>query len=383
MCMGGYMRFKLFCIFVLLFVFNISFTADASSLQVSAKSAVLLCVDSGQIIFEYNGYEKLPMASTTKIMTALIAIENLPMDQVITVGKEVLNIEGTSLGLRPGDKIAVYDLLVGLMLSSGNDAAQAIAVGVCGNSEDFISLMNKKAVEIGMLDSSFATASGLDAEKHYSTAYDMAILTKAALKNDIFVDIVSQYTATIEINGKKIWLKNHNRLLNSYNGMIGVKTGFTKKSGRCLVTAAVHDDIGLIAVTLHAPDDWSDHTALLDYGFSVVDSFSVSDEMSRYAIDVVGGTADVVSCVPSEVPTYCALNPLSGIRTEIKVNPFAYAPVKKGEVLGEMIYLYENAEIARVPLLANADVEKNYVDKQKSMKIPNFFQLLYGWFTDG
>ena len=377
------MKFKLVIFCFLLFVFNIVFSADASSLQVSAKSAVLMCADSGQIIFEHNAYEKLPIASTTKIMTALVAVENLAMDQKIKVGNEVLDIEGTSLGLRPGDVLSAYDLLIGLMLSSGNDAAHAVAVAVGGSVADFILLMNEKAKEIGLRDSSFATVSGLDAEKHYSTAYDMALLTKAALKNDVFADIVSKYTATIRINDKKIWLKNHNRLLNSYDGMIGVKTGFTKKSGRCLVTAAVRGDYSLIAVTLNAPDDWADHKQLLDYGFSVVDSFYVEDVLPQYYVDVVGGMSDFVTCSPAHIPIYCGVCALSELETQVRLYSFAYAPVETGDVLGELVYLNGDSEIAKVPLLAKADVGMNYCEKQKTIRANNLFQLIYGWLSDG
>ncbi|MBR3955165.1 MAG: D-alanyl-D-alanine carboxypeptidase [Clostridia bacterium] len=381
--MGGLMKSKLVCICVLLIVFNMVFSADAASLQVSAKSAVLICADTGQIIYEHNAQEKLSMASTTKIMTALLAIENLSPQAEISIGNEVLNVDGTSLGLKPGDRIRVYDLLVGLMLSSGNDAANAVAVAVSGSMGAFADLMNRRAVQIGMQGTSFVTPSGLDDENHYSTAYDMALLTREALQNEVFADIVSKYTATIHIGSKKIWLKNHNRLLQSYNGLIGVKTGFTKKSGRCLVTAAERDGVRLIAVTLKAPDDWNDHRALLDYGFSEVKRFSVCEYMPQYYVDVVGGKSNSVACVPAAEMVYSALQPLTELQLQVTTVPFVYAPVQKGDILGKITCFYNGIKISEVPLCATDDVEFNALVIQEKTNRQHWLQLLSGWFSYG
>jgi len=377
------MKSKLFCICILFIVFNIIFSADAASLQVSAKSAVLICADTGQILYEHNAYEKLSMASTTKILTALLAVENLSPEAEIMIGNEVLNVDGTSLGLKPGDRIRVYDLLVGLMLSSGNDAANAVAVAVSGSIEGFVDLMNHRAALIGMRASSFATPSGLDDENHYSTAYDMALLTREALQNELFAEIVSQYTATIHIGEKKIWLKNHNRLLQSYSGLIGVKTGFTKKSGRCLVTAAQRDGTSLIAVTLKASDDWTDHCALLDYGFAAVKHFSVYESIPQYYVDVVGGKANSVACVPSVDLTYSAMQPLADIQVQVTTVPFVYAPVSQGDIIGKITCFYNGTKIAETPLCATDDVEFNAVVIQEKTKMQQWLQLLSGWFSYG
>ncbi len=377
------MKSKLFCICIIFIAFNIIYSADAASLQVSANSAVLICADTGQILYEENAHEKLSMASTTKIMTALLALESLSPEEEITVGNEVLHVDGTSLGLKPGDRIRVHDLLVGLLLASGNDAANAVAVAVSGSMDSFEERMNRRAAQIGMKNSSFVTPSGLDDEKHYSTAYDMALLTREALQNEVFAEIVSKYTATIHIGAKKIWLKNHNRLLQSYDGLIGVKTGFTKKSGRCLVTAAQRNGICLIAVTLNAPDDWNDHRALLDYGFSVVKQFAVCDSTPQYYVDVVGGKADTVTCIPAIEMQYSAVQPLSDIQLQITTAPFLYAPVRQGDIIGSISCIYNGMQIAEVPLCASEDVEFNAVKQQEKSEMQHLLQLLSGWFSYG
>ncbi len=381
--MGGFMKSKLFCICIILIVFNIIFSADAASLQVSAKSAVLICADTGQILYEHNAREKMSMASTTKIMTALLAIENLSQEAEITIGNEVLNIDGTSLGLKPGDRVRVYDLLVGLMLSSGNDAANAVAVAVSGSVNTFVDLMNRRAEQIGMIDTSFATPSGLDDKNHYSTAYDMSLLTREALQNQLFAEIVGQYTATIHIGEKKIWLKNHNRLLQSYSGLIGVKTGFTKKSGRCLVTAAQRNETCLIAVTLNASDDWNDHCALLDFGFAAVNRFTVCENTPQYYVDVVGGKANSVACVPAVEMVYSAMQPLADLQLQVTTVPFVYAPVRQGDIVGKISCFYNGTKIAEAPLCATDDVEFNAVVIQEKTKMQQWLQLLSGWFSYG
>lgn len=377
------MKRKTFCICIVLIVLNSIFSADAASLQVSAKSAVLICADSGQILFEQNANEKMPMASTTKILTALLAIENLSLESVITIGEEVMHVEGTSLGLKPGDCIRVYDLLVGLMLASGNDAANAVAIAVSGSFEAFTDLMNRRAQKIGMTNSSFATPSGLDDAKHYSTAYDMALLTRNALQNEVFADIVGKNTATIRIGEKKIWLKNHNRLLQSYSGMTGVKTGFTKKSGRCLVTSAERDGNTLIAVTLNAPDDWSDHRAMLDYGFSVCERFAITGDALQYYVDVVGGKQNGVCCVASTVPMYSAKEPLTNVRLRVEIQPFVYAPVKKGDIVGTLTWYHNETVITQTPLCATDNIDFNTTNIQEKTNKQPWLQLLSGWFSYG
>ncbi|WP_342443884.1 D-alanyl-D-alanine carboxypeptidase family protein [Geobacillus sp. FSL W8-0032] len=240
---------------------------------VSAKSAILMEQHSGRVLFAKDAYTKRRIASITKIMTAVLAIESGKMDDLVTVSARAVRTEGSSIYLRQGEKIKLRDLVYGLMLRSGNDAAVAIAEHVGGSVEGFVFLMNKKAAEIGMRDTEFANPHGLDdAENHYSTAYDMALLMQYAMKNSEFRRIsgtkVYRAPAPPGEEGARVW-RNKNKLLTSlYEYCTGGKTGYTKRAHRTLVTTASKDGVNLIAVTLDAPDDWNDHIAMYEYGFS-------------------------------------------------------------------------------------------------------------------
>ncbi|MGZ0086194.1 D-alanyl-D-alanine carboxypeptidase family protein [Caldibacillus thermoamylovorans] len=240
---------------------------------VSAKSAILMEQHSGRVLFAKDAYTKRRIASITKIMTAVLAIESGKMDDLVTVSARAVRTEGSSIYLRQGEKIKLRDLVYGLMLRSGNDAAVAIAEHVGGSVDGFVFLMNKKAAEIGMRDTEFANPHGLDdAENHYSTAYDMALLMQYAMKNSEFRRIsgtkVYRAPAPPGEEGARVW-RNKNKLLTSlYEYCTGGKTGYTKRAHRTLVTTASKDGVNLIAVTLDAPDDWNDHIAMYEYGFS-------------------------------------------------------------------------------------------------------------------
>ncbi|HQD73306.1 MAG TPA: serine hydrolase, partial [Clostridiales bacterium] len=211
-------------------------TSSFNASSISAKAAVLMCADTGEVLFSLNKDLRLPMASTTKIMTALIALEDPSPMREIKVTKEMVAVEGTSMGLLPDDTISLYTLAAGMLLESGNDAANVTAYAIAGGLNEFAKLMNKKAKELGLKNTNFVTPSGLDADKHYSTAYDLALLGAAAIKNPLFKEICSQKSMKVEFGNPPYprWLYNHNRLLSSYEGTIGIKTGYTKKSGRCL-----------------------------------------------------------------------------------------------------------------------------------------------------
>lgn len=240
--------------------------------SVSAASAVLYEPSSGTVLYEKNAHEQRAMASTTKLMTALVGWEALGADTPVTVSKQAVNVEGSSLGLAAGDTLASRHLITGMLLASGNDAANAVALAVSPDLEAFAQRMNEKAAQLGMTESHFVTPSGLDAEEHYATAYDMALLGAAVTAQPELKAICTQKTAQIPITApsRTLYVKNHNRLLSLYSYAVGLKTGFTKKAGRCLVSAAEKDGVTLIAVTLGAPDDWDDHIALYEYGFSQV-----------------------------------------------------------------------------------------------------------------
>lgn len=230
---------------------------------ISATAAVLLDADTGEILYEKNAQRQMLIASITKIMTALVALESAPLQQEITVTQAHM-VEGSSMYLAPGERVTVEELLYGLMLCSGNDAALALAEGCCGSVEAFVAQMNDKAAQLGMTGTSFANPNGLDDENHYSTALDMARLAAYAVRNPAFV----RFCSTIQLSTAQRTMSNHNRLLRSLEGCIGLKTGYTMAAGRTLVSCVVRDGRTLVAVTLQDGNDWVDHQALYEYGFA-------------------------------------------------------------------------------------------------------------------
>ncbi|MBQ3564432.1 MAG: D-alanyl-D-alanine carboxypeptidase [Clostridia bacterium] len=326
--------------------------------SVSAKYAAVVEMNTGELICEKNGSEKTSMASTTKIMTALLLCEMCDLDEEIVATKEMVTVEGSSMGLQEGDRVHYRDLLYGLLLASGNDAANTTAISIAGSIENFADLMNKKAAEIGMTDTNFVTPSGLDDEKHYSTAIDMAKLAVYAMKNEQFATACSSKTMTLEYGNPpyRRTLKNHNKLLWYYDGAIGIKTGFTKKSGRCLVSCAQKDGMGVIAVTLNAPSDWSDHATLLDYGFSQlkVDTLYTPDDIGNVAIAnsegkvAVNFTPPTVTLLPEQ---------FDKVTFKTTLDRFVFAPVKKGQKLGKVEYFIGDKKIAEAEICAAYEIK--------------------------
>ena len=239
-------------------------TAAAEAVEVSAAAAVLMDADSGRLLYEKNGEKRMLIASTTKLMTALVALEQGGLQQEITVTGGHM-AEGSSMYLRPGEKLTLETLLYGLLLSSGNDAA--LAVTECmGGVAPFVARMNEKAAELGMENTHFANPNGLDDEEHYSTAEDMAKLAAAAMDDPVLRRVAS--TRTARIGGRT--LTNHNKLLSKVEGCVGLKTGYTRAAGRTLVSCAERDGVRLVAVTLQDGDDWNDHASLYEQGFRVL-----------------------------------------------------------------------------------------------------------------
>ena len=249
-------------LWVLCLIFCIT-PAVAEALEVSATAAVLMDADMGQVLYEKNGDRQMLIASTTKIMTALVVLEHAAPDDVITVTPDHM-AEGSSMYLRAGETVRVEELLYGLLLCSGNDAALALTE-CAGGLVPFVALMNEKAAALGMAHTSFANPNGLDADGHYSTARDMAVLAAAAVENPTFRRICSSRSVTI---GQRT-MENHNRLLRQMEGCVGLKTGYTRAAGRTLVSCTERDGCRLVAVTLQDGNDWADHAALYDYGFQL------------------------------------------------------------------------------------------------------------------
>ena len=322
--------------------------------DVSAQSAVLMCVNNGKVLYSKNENKQLSMASTTKIMTSLLAIEAAIPDKEIVVTSEMVSVEGTSMGLVAGDSVSMNELVYGMLLQSGNDAANTVAYVLGGNPEGFAEMMNNRAAEIGMKNTNFVTASGLDHKDHYSTAYDMALLACESISNPEFKSICSKKSAKLTYGNPPYarTLTNHNRLLWSYDDAIGIKTGFTKKSGRCLVSAAERNGIILVAVTLNAPDDWNDHISMFEYGFSQCKSVGLSCDLPD--IKVSGGVKNNVSLRLPSNPSWLE-NERCVVRIYLK--PFVYAPVSKDTVVGKAVFYSDERVIAEIPVLTAESVE--------------------------
>ena len=336
--------------------------ARAAGPEVSAQSAVVLTADTGTVLFEKDGHTPRPVASTTKIMTALLALEAAQEqgDPLVDITQEMVAVEGSSMGLQAGDSISLTGLAAGMLLASGNDAANAAALYLDGSLESFAARMNQRAAALGMEDTHFVTPSGLDGEDaqglgHLSTAYDMALLARAALEDQAFRQLCSSPSLAVEFAEpvKRVTYTNHNKLLAQYQGCVGVKTGFTKEAGRCLVSAAERDGALLIAVTLNAPNDWEDHAALLDYGFTQVEPYPLAGGDVRLTVPVVGSPVEVVSLRGSNGgEVTLPLGQGAQVERVVRVPKFLYAPVEAGEQVGEICWYLEGQLLGSAPLTA-------------------------------
>lgn len=336
--------------------------ARAAGPEVSAQSAVVLTADTGTVLFEKDGHTPRPVASTTKIMTALLALEAAQErgDPLVDITQEMVAVEGSSMGLQAGDSISLTGLAAGMLLASGNDAANAAALYLDASLESFAARMNQRAAVLGMEDTHFVTPSGLDGEDaqglaHLSTAYDMALLAQAALEDQAFRQLCSSPSLAVEFAEpvKRVTYTNHNKLLTQYPGCVGVKTGFTKEAGRCLVSAAERDGALLIAVTLNAPNDWEDHTALLDYGFSQVEPYQLAGGDVRLTVPVVGSPVEAVSLRGSNGgEVTLPLGQGAQVERVVRVPKFLYAPVEAGEQVGEICWYLEGQLLGSAPLTA-------------------------------
>jgi len=367
---------KLLCVLLCCFLFVPC--VNVSAVGTSAKAAILINGDTGEVIYRQNAAERLPMASTTKIMTALLLCENGDLEKEITVTAEMLRVEGSSMGLLAGDKVTLHDLLYGMMLASGNDAANVTAYTLGSTVDGFVKMMNEKAAELGLKNTHFQTPSGLDGDEHYTTAEDLANLARYALLNEDFAKAAASKSATLHYGNPpyRRTLTNHNRLLKTFDGAVGVKTGFTKKSGRCLVTAAKRDGKFVIAVTLSDPNDWADHTALLEYGLDTVKLTEVAPERENYGIKVIGGERDSIN-IKIPTATFSSLNN-ENITCTVNLPPFVYAPVNEGDYIGSVVYKKGEKVVKKTALNAGtAVVAKPIVRSFKDIFKENFMYIFF------
>ncbi len=335
---------------------------------VTAHNAILLDAQTGRVLYEKQADQRGLIASTTKIMTALIICEQCNVLDRMRIPKEAVGIEGSSMYLKEGEILTIQELLYGLMLHSGNDAAVALAIYCGGTVEGFAELMNDKARNLGMTSTHFENPNGLDSPGHYSTARDMAVLAAYAMDNPIFAQTVS--TKTVKAGGR--YLTNHNKLLWRTEGVDGVKTGYTKAAGRILVTSAVRQGRRLVAVTMNDPNDWKDHTDLYNMGFERYRAVTIvtAGQCVGYA-DVAGGMEGSVALIASEDFIY-ALADDETVQIVLQPPGFVYAPAVEGQDAGFAYICIDGKSVGKVALKFGDTVE------QLSQKEPSLWDKLFG-----
>ncbi len=331
------------------------------ALGTSAEGCVVINAATRQVLYKDNENKRLGMASTTKIMTAIVALENKSTQDIIKVSANAQNQEGSSIYLRTGDEMKLEDLLYGLMLNSGNDAAVAIAEGVGGTVEDFVSMMNKKAGEIGCCNTHFINPNGLSDPMHYSTAYDMALIMAYAMENEEFLKIASTKEYQIVREDSVTYLRNHNKLLWQYKNCIGGKTGYTKSTGRCLVSCAEKDGIRLIAVTLNDRDDWKDHKDLFEYTFEDIENVEV---IQRYEIlstkKIRGKKVNLLAAESFELPLKDGRK--NGLVCKIHMNEAVNSTILPGMKIGYADIYFKNYKTGSIDIISGQEVKENAVD---------------------
>lgn len=352
-------------IFLFVFLFSTVFpeAAAAAAPRVTADAAVLIDVETGQIYFAKNHTRRAAPASLTKIMTAVIAVENSSLDDVVTVDSRSASVSmGSIIDLRKGEKITLGELLTAALVASANDSTVAIACHVGGSHARFITMMNAKAAALGLSNTRFANTNGYHDPNHYTTAYDLARLSRYALGHPKINELVQTREATVhwlEPPDREEKIKNSNRLLfGDYEGIDGVKTGTTPLAGNCLVASATREGRRLIAVALHSNDRYRDCLNMFDYGFQTVRPVTVAEEgVAVTGVQVTGGIKDEVDAV-AENALEIRIDPddLPRLERKVEVKDPVAAPIKKGQYLGECVYLVKGQELGRVRLLAGEEV---------------------------
>jgi len=365
----------------------------ADNLDISCESAILIDAKTGQVLYEKNSHEKLHPASTTKILTGILTLENANLNDIVTIDEEVVYLtKGAHIALEAGEQLTVKNLLYALLIESANDAAFALAKHISGSVEEFAKLMNEKAKELGAEDSNFVNPNGLSVENHLTTAYDLSLIAKYAMQNETFREIVSNYTYTIPPTNKKsqervLW--SSNKLLYSndtitvdgktvrikYEGITGVKTGYTQEAGNCLVASAQRGNESLIAVALKSNNIYSDIHKLLDYGFDNFEKVNIAPKDQFVDnIKVDNGTIPVVAGIlGEELNRTIPVNSSDKISKKVTLNDEITAPLKKGDVLGKVEYFLEDKYLGSVNIVSTMDIE--------AIPSPTFFdRLLNNWY---
>ncbi|MBR1483527.1 MAG: D-alanyl-D-alanine carboxypeptidase [Ruminococcus sp.] len=350
---------KLVCV-LLCVLMTAPFCVGAAEMEIpetGAQAYVLYCPDTGAVLAASHEHRRMKPASTTKLMTTLLTLERAAKgNETVTFSQEMV-AEGSSMYLKLGERVTLRDLAVGMMLSSGNDAANAAALSIGGSIERFAAMMNDRAAAIGMKDTHFVTPSGLDDDDHYSSAYDLALLMAQGLRSEDFARLTAQKSGEvkfIEPDNKRVTYRNHNRLLSLYPDCIGGKTGYTQAAGRCLVSAARRDGLTLICVTLNDRSDWNDHMALYDYGFSRVKTVRSPDTAFCPDVPLAGGEMPSVA-VRGETDFSAPVTAQTEVQRRVLLPNFLYAPLSEGDVVGCIEYRVGSTVIGTVNLIAATD----------------------------
>lgn len=351
---------KKVAVFLIFYLFMTVCCADAKAadnrLSINAKAFVLMDPISGRILLEKNSQDKMAMASTTKIMTAIIALEKGDLRSLIKVSPRAVSIGGSSFYLRPGEVLTLEDMLYGLLLPSGNDAAVAIAEHIGGTEEKFVKMMNQKALELGALDTHFANPHGLDHPEHYTTARDLAIISRYAWKHNKFREIVQTKTKDIKYGDFTRQISSTNRLLWEFNGADGIKTGYTGKAGRCLVATAKNNGFRLISVVLGSQNHFEESKKLLDYGFKNYKLTNIILKNNYFAtVDVEKGVFQKVDLVAKD-SIILPMKEDENVDFKLIVPEEINAPVSRGEQIGQLQIYVDDELVASTSLIASKDV---------------------------
>ena len=320
--------------------------------MITAPAGVLMEAQTGKILYENNPHEQRPCASVTKVMTLLLVFEaidsgKLSLDTTITASEHAASMGGSDIWLEPGETMSADDMIKATVVASANDAAVALAEQVSGSEESFVEQMNNRAKELGMKDTVFKNCNGLDEDGHITSAYDVAVMSRELIKHEKIFDYTSIWIDFLR--GGKTQLVNTNKLLSSLDGVIGVKTGFTDKAGRCLVSACERNGTTLICVTLNDRNDWADHKAMYEHCFEKCSETKL-EYKNDITVPVVGGVSDYAGCYSPEVRISLPVGEKSKVTAELCIKPFVYAPVLQKEKTGEVRYYYKGKQIASSPV---------------------------------
>ena len=339
--------------------------------EISAKSCIVLDAETGTVMYEKDADLLMGIASTTKILTALVVLESCDPEEIVEIKKEWTGIEGSSMYLKAGEQLSVKTLLYGMMMRSGNDAAHALACHAAGSIEAFADMMNERARSLGCTQSYFENPHGLDGERHFATARELAIITMEAMKNDVFTEIVS--TKNIKIGERS--MENHNKLLWQYDGVLGVKTGYTISAGRSLASCAERDDTRIICVTLDDRDDWVDHANLYDWAFTSFEPFEIAKgEIIDAVLPVISGVKASVSLMTGEgvsikLPRGCDYS------LTVEAPKFVYAVVVRGGIAGQLVVRLNGKLMAAVPLIFTETIRQ-----AETEKLTTWEQIKRSWY---